>query len=529
MDTRQGIITASHQLLSSDTKSPLSFRLHAVNAHDNSSLAILSGAMLNDTGQGRKKSAESRKIFQVMLVRFSHIGISNQALPLQKLVQLSGSDLPSYVAFLGERCCIGSTCIYKTSSQLGSADQPIAMQTESFGDSSDEIVGIPQAFGAADEAAYVSVDPPPPPYSWNQSSDSVAVVFPLPCTVKVKDINIIFRPSSLSLTVASASTSLPGSLALPLPRLLQAKLWDDIDAGISTWTWEVSGGEKEEFGTLSIYLEKRNENTRWPLVFKADDNEELDQAFINVEETLDRSELLKITEALEKYTQDVPAHKTSQGTDIEQRSSLLGDEIDLDVDASEACEGNGILFTWINDVSSPSPTLLDTSKNEMTSVISLPIPSSPSNSLNPSTSLILKHDVDGLLFEPPSESQSISTWSHISTYPALSFVMASKRDVVHIYHYCDRICIGLEAGSPVGSRHSNANAAYASLRTGRMNAYLYYPPPPGSKRQTAKQRVLGVAEPSAGAVLGAIVVETGRNVNIVVLCEKQLILLKDVL
>jgi hypothetical protein len=192
---------------------------------------------------------------------------------------------------------------------------------------------------------------------------------------------------------------------------------------------------------------------------------------------------------------------------------------------SEIHEGRGVQFTWIDDVAG-SPTL-STTQPEMAEIVSLPLAQAFEEGTDGDNTIAIKHDVDGLLFAPPSD-QSESGWTHISTFPALAFVLASKRDVVHVYHSSDKLCVALESGSPVGSQNTNASSSYGSMQTAKMNAYLYYPPPPGSKAKTAKQKVISLADPSAGAILGAASVRRSeRSLDIAVLCERELVVIKD--
>ena len=530
MDAANSSVSAPFELISTDSHSLLPFRLHAVHVQAKSFVAVLAAtppASLMGASSSSSKSLEAPRRFQIVLVRFPRTSILHDTSPLQQILSVTGSDLPSYIAFTSDRCCIGSACLYRLSTEGLTADLHDAPKMRAPEIDVEDSVGIPQANISAMANPSVPSECPPPPYSWNQTSDSVTVVFPLPSTTSVKDIRIVFRPTAVSLALTAPSgPSAEKSAEIPLPKLLQAKLWDEIDAGISTWTWERTGAHNQKYGILSLHLEKRNEDTRWPHVFKQDANIELDKAYLEVEETLDRSELLKITEALEKFTQNAGADRTDGIAGFEQRSSLLGEELDMDVDASEGSEGKGILFTWVEGINTDSPALVDTSKAEMTELVSLPI-----SSFSASANVITKHDVDGLLFSPPVQHAiDGSAWKHTSTYPALAFVLASKRDVVQVYHYEDRLCIGLEAGSPLGSTGANARGAYSSMRTGRMNAYLYYPPPPGSKAMTAKQKVVGLADPGAGAVLGAIAIDKpGDKVNIAILCENLLVMLRDVL
>lgn len=540
-------ITATHELLhsSSNDGSPLlPFQLLSVLLQGDATTAVISYTTRSTLSAGGGRRAEEQSTYHVALVRFALRHISPEAQLLQQLVTLSGADIPSYAAFMGSRCCIGGPCVYTA----GTSSQTLALESSPTATSSmnepaaDEIVDIPRAgANAFDVTAADTAEPAmPPPFSWTQETDSVTIVFPLPSAISAKDIKVVYTPSFVSLSVSSANlpTESAGMRSLPLPELAKAQFWDYIDAGTSTWTWERTGGDKGRFGVLALHLEKRHEGTRWPSAFKADAGAEtgpnrLDARYLDVEETLDRTELLKITEAMEKFTSDIATGgEGGQGglAGMEQRSSLLGEEFDMDVDADERASGKGIVFTWLEAVDTDSPAPRYNNRAETADLVTMPLPVTTSASQGEAhlESVSIRNDVDALLFTPPSPGAE--SWTHASTFPALTFVLASKRDVVQVYHYHDRLCIGLEAGSPAASQGSEAQAPYSTMRTSKMNAYLYYPPPPGSKAKTAKQRVIGLADPVGGAVLGAIGIErSGGVLDIAVLCEREVVILRNVL
>lgn len=549
VDASSREITATHELLdSSSNSSPLlPFQLLSVLLQGDAATAVVSYTTRCTSAASGGRRVKEQSTYHVALVRFAlRTDASLEAQPLQQLVTLSGTDIPSYAAFIGSRCCIGGPCVYTagTSSQSPTHEDSQTATPSMPEPAADEIVDIPREGANAFAFDATAADPAepvmPPPFSWTQETDSVTIVFPLPSAISAKDIKVVYTPSFVSLSISS--TNLPpepaGTRSLPLPELVRAHFWDYIDAGTSTWTWERTGGDKGKFGVLALHLEKRHEGTRWPSVFKADaeaqaGSNKSDTRYLDVEEMLDRTELLKITEAMEKFTSDIASgREDGQGglAGMEQRSSLLGEEFDMDVDADERASGKGIVFTWLEAVDTDSPALQPDKRAETADLVTLPLPATAPASQGQVRleSVSIRNDVDALLFTPPSPG--VAAWTHASTFPALTFVLASKRDVVQVYHYHDRLCIGLEAGSPAASLGSEARAPYSSMRTSKMNAYLYYPPPPGSGAKTAKQRVVGLADPAAGAVLGAIGIErSGGALDIAVLCEKEVVILRNVL
>lgn len=513
VDAEKKAILSSHELLESDSNILLPFALNAATVSGSSGYAILSGSVQSHGSQS------SSRPFRVDVVQFSLEAAATGTLPLQKVTQLIGTDLPTYTAFSNDKAILGSSAKYRplaSDTTVESSSAEASEQQASYEPKPDEIVGIPRR----GEEPQIPLADAPPPYSWNQTSESVTVVFPLPTIVNVKDIKVVFRPKAVSLMIAGAGES---HHKLPLPQLDTAKLWDEIDAGVSTWTWEKTGGDKGKFGILALHLEKKHEDTRWVHVFQQDENPHLRKEYFEVEETLDRSELAKITEAMEKFTQDLASTGVEGKSNFDQRSSLLGDELDIEVDAPDISNGKGVVFTWVSGIGSEQSRVEPDSEDEVVEHISTALPTA-----GPAApSIIVKHDVDGLLFEPPSDPSR--QWTHTSTYPALGFVLASKRDVVHVYHHSSRFAIGLEMGTSIEAQQSSALASYGSVPSSKMNAYLYFPPPPGSKAKTAPQKVVRLGEASAGAVLGAIALEFEGGLNVAVLCERELILMKRVL
>ena len=504
VDAVQKGIIANHELLD-DSGALLPFCLHAVSLQNDNCLCIVSAASTAPSTKGKDKAS-----YQVMLVKI-RLETSSGTQRLIPSVTLRGSDIPQYAFFRRDRCYVGATCRYRaksnTSATVAEVVQPTTMDADA------EIVDIPRA---GQTSGPLENQNPPPPYSWTQDTDTVTLVFPLPSNTSAKNVKVVFIPTAISLDVLSSAEDTSS-----IPRLSSIKLWDTIDAYTSTWTWEKAGGDQGKYGVLALHLEKKHEGTRWTSAFKpaSDGNAGVDARYLHVEETLDRSQLLQITEALEKYTSDQTSGAGSGMADFEQRSSLLGEEFDADVDGDERQSGKSLVFTVIEDIAAEAPEA-SSDKAEAADLLSVPFPADDADQ-----GIVIKHDVDGLYFQ----LDDAENWKHASTYPALGFVLASKRDVVQIYHYKDKLCIGLETGSPVGMQGSQAGRSYSSMQSSKMNAYLYFPPPPGSKAKSAKQKVVGLADSNAGAVLGALAFERGDMLDIAVLCERELVVLQDVL
>lgn len=495
-------------MLDSSQQDLLPFCLHTVDLQGDVVICAISAMSPANvqTGGGKGKEKASY-VFMLVKVPLAGHETPQQFLPT---ITLHGSDIPQLVVLKQDQCIVGATCGYRTDAGFAPPAEEQAAPADA------ESVGIPQAVSSVETTS----SSPPPPFSWTQDTETVTVVFPLPSTTVAKNVKVVFMPSAISLQISGDEVG----DARQLPVLSGIKLWDAIDAGTSTWTWEKVGGDKGRYGILSLHLEKKHEGTRWTSLFKAasDGNEAVEARYLQVEETLDRSELIQITEALEKYTSDQTSGVGSGMAGFEAKSSLLGEEFDADVDSDERQSGKSLDLTEIEGVKGDAPQCVHNAKAEAADMVSVPLPSVSAE--GSSSSIIVKHDVDGLLFEIFDAG-----WKHTSTYPALSFILASKRDVVQVYHHQDKLCIGLESGSPVGGQSGNAGRSYSSFGGAKMNAYLYYPPPPGSKAKSAKQKVVGLADSSAGAVIGAAAIQRDARLDIAVLCEREVVVLHDVL
>jgi hypothetical protein len=106
-----------------------------------------------------------------------------------------------------------------------------------------------------------------------------------------------------------------------------------------------------------------------------------------------------------------------------------------------------------------------------------------------------------------------ATWTHTSTFSALSFVLASKRDVRFTYHVPSKAVLAFESGG---------GASYGG------NLYLYRQTKPSDTR--GKQAILRIGDESAGALLG---VGALRGVDgqyiIMCLCEGKMFVLQGLL
>lgn len=141
---------------------------------------------------------------------------------------------------------------------------------------------------------------------------------------------------------------------------------------------------------------------------------------------------------------------------------------------------------------------------------------------------MIKRDVDGLLFypTPPPQNQQkqqskifLPDWIHKSTFPAIDFVLASKRSLRSAHHLGNSLVIALDSGgsNSIGNRDTGVAG----------NVYLYWSPPPGSKSTTSKSALLAAVSETTGCIVGIQAITSVDNECLVVLlCEKCLYVMK---
>lgn len=449
---------------------------------------------------------------------------------------VKGDDLPAFVHYDSEqdRYCFASSAPL-ASIETSSAPKDTRMTV------SDQEMTVLQAADPAQLATdpTPSSIPKPPPFSWSQDSASLTVAFPIPSTTPTSSIRITISRLYLTLHIASPSSAVSGTISnFALPRVSHKKWWGDIDPHTSVWTFDREAeGRDSNFGLLTLHLEKQHPGTKWTDVFATTDrpnehvkdkiqelNEEWD--YEEVPETVDPSELAKISEDMEKWTRGIMeggASHSNEGLGHGVPTSLMGDEMDVEIDADT---GRSIVVSWIEPRRSPSGRvdLVTPHASIPYSLLSTSLPvtrSSPAPATSPfDSSITIKHDVDGLLFRAPEkDGREQHQWTHASTFPALAFVLATKRDTKFVYHYRDEFALAFDA-PPL---HTQSPAG-GTPKGGAGNLFVYFAP--RSKETKGKQMVLKVGGTASGAVMGVAGVELdGGKVTIVALCERELVVL----
>jgi hypothetical protein len=402
----------------------------------------------------------------------------------------------------------------------------------------------------------------PPPYVWAQTSDTLTMAFTLPSELALKAVRVHFSRRGLSATLSPSA--LPGEAriqelpdgqdpgpseelshaqstvnALQGGKYMNRRLWGDIDVNGSVWTFERVASSSGETGLLSIHLEKAHAGTRWPQIFgvkpapvsiadgppdaeRMDAEEDEDE---EVPETMDPTQLLAQLEGLEKYTEPskeadalsatwggVPA-SAPLGT---ERTSLLQDGLeDEDADVGRPARLTAVIEQ------DGKVTLKEQISNADDRVLAVALPSAL-----PSEALVVRAELDGNVFDPPAGSSS--AWKPSLAFPALAFVLASKRDA-------HRVFLALSPRRDVGhvlAFEGAPNVGSGGPPPGAGNLFVYATPATPSAPH-AQSKVVRLGSDSAtggsGALVGVAAVACGERRTLMCLCEHQLLLLDDLL
>ncbi|KAK3814256.1 MAG: hypothetical protein J3Q66DRAFT_34491 [Benniella sp.] len=338
------------------------------------------------------------------------------SVPARIVHSIRGTDIPFYCALdpSNEGYVIGSNSTFKPTRE------PVVDQTTRFlepGSEAMELDGTDVGVSPAQE----------PPYIWTQTDTEVTLCFSLPKGTTKHAVNCKFSRQGIQLQINLPQPSNPGTR---LPHLDNMPLFDEVQSEDCFWTLESATG------VLTLSLEKKHAKTRWPQVFA----EGIDTN--PVEETLDPSVFAEYKSALERYTTDQA--NAGPGRDSTLLPSLAQDPQE-DIDD----EGEEVKFSWIQAEDGADIVRASTigSGHDW---IGQAFPSFESSQSTEQPfrmpSVCLKHDVDGLVFaiqhvpgSVPSNSSiqqavGIMKFVHVSTFDALAFVQASKREKRFVMH-----------------------------------------------------------------------------------------------
>ncbi|KAG8904791.1 hypothetical protein FRB99_001180 [Tulasnella sp. 403] len=533
--TSKGTCVSSYEYLAPDRSGSVpSLRLHSARLQDGRIVAILSHRVsieIPSTSPTISRARPTSKtVFDVIGASLQFSGSqSSSTTAVEVRWKARGDSVPILVAHSEKRKAY--LLLGGTSYSLDGQDAPTPYEP-----SADEIAPIPRLGENLDGHKQTNDIPKPPPYSWTQTEDSVTIAFPLPSSTPASAIRVIIGARHLTL-VANVPESEASIFPIPIPRYLQKDWWAEVDASSSFWTWDKEGERQKgetgvnTVGLLSLHLEKRHAGTRWPHVFHAVGTQvgpDVKPEDIEVPETLDPSELWHIRESLEKYTSALSEGRDVGGLGLGSGMPSLGQgEFDEEVDAAA---GTPVVLTWIDD--SGAQNQWDGKPWPAEAVLlsrPLPSPQRSAEDLARLPALVIKNDIDGVVFNPPRgllESEGVQVdqdekpkshpgnleWVHTSTFSALSFVLASKRDLRFVYHIGTKVVLAFE-----GNRGDAGE-----------NVYIYRATATNTAR-TADQAIIRIGGGTAGTLLGAcgIMGPDGRS-RVVCLCEKQLVVLPEI-
>lgn len=472
----------------------------------------------------------SRTTFYIQLAHLENAADGGASdLPLQSLWRATSDELPAFVHYDAalQRFVIGSGSPVK-----------IAHEGAIVRETSPSLQGPPDdATSSQPQSDPVGTSPDrrrPPPFSWTQDGDSVTVAFPIPSDTPTSSIRLTLSRQYVTLHVASAAAALAPAAALSpiVPRLSHKKLWDLIDPNTSVWTFDREAeGRNSTFGLLTLHLEKGHHGTRWADVFETVPRggdtasssrfQELDpeEDYENVPETLDASELAAISEQMEQWAQSVlqtgpsALAQSAEGLGSGIPTSLTGDEIDVEVDGDT---GKAFVVTWIENALTPTPQTVCPHESVPYSLLSTSFPA-PDNL--DTSDITVQHDVDGLLFQAPTTAAEYR-WRHTSTFPALAFVLATKRDTRFVYHLDRRACFAFDSPALL------PGPARTRPFGGAGNLFVYVSPDE-SKAKQGIQHVVRVGSPSSGGLLGVISTRLASGEPVIIaLCEHEVVTLR---
>lgn len=462
------------------SSSPIPFRLHTALSADGQAVAVLSFKRLTEpppeASSGRKTALVE---FDIVAVRIPlQAADSSDAIsPLDVLWHRRGSRVPFYTAY--DKC--RRVLVLAGGSPYRQIGQPTP---ERHDPSSDD--------DAPTSAPDPASPPKPPQYAWTQDSEEITVAFPFPSGTPKANITVLFSSQTLTLLVQGCDS--PSA-----PRYAAARLWGGIAPSSSFWTWDAHGAQT--YGLLTLHFEKQHAGTRWPHLFDTTANDEPE-----VPETLDPSELYAIRESLEKYTAALQ-ERTGTGSGGAM-PSLADGEVDQEMDAAVGTE---TCVTWVAAAAADGdsdPAWAREDWDVPFIALSAPLPG-----IGDEISMVVKHTIDGLLFVLSDEDKAGGTpaWTHSSTFSALAFVLASKRDTRFTYHVPSKAVLAFEGGGP----------EYGG------NLYIYRDAKP--KSNLAKQAILKLAGHTSGSLLGVGAIRNGEEIVILCLCERELLVLRNVL
>ncbi|CAH1779692.1 unnamed protein product [Owenia fusiformis] len=228
---------------------------------------------------------------------------------------------------------------------------------------------------------------PPPAYTWSQTEEDVTLTFTLPPGTNKPDVYYKLSRGRIELGIKNGE------------ELLVGDLHDAVDIDGSTWTLE---GQR-----LEVTLAK-SEGVQWPGVVPTDKRGEM---------VFDPAQVAEIHERLAHLTSDQWNPDPQPGKEKAYNSEQLEDCDSFPEDSACLQRIDGESHEVSHQANLGTHQWLF---QAWTHPLRLP-------------SLCLRHDVDGLLWQPKDKVETgESPWKHTGTFNALGYVQASKRDKKYV-------------------------------------------------------------------------------------------------
>jgi hypothetical protein len=436
---------------------------------------------------------------------------------LDVLWSLQGPDAPYLAYGNSSRLLLASSEPYSSAgSESATASTDPASTSSAVGSSSSEAIHLPQH-----------------PFSWAQSSTSVTVSISLPPSTARALIHPTIGTKTLSVLVGEASspqTSLEG--------FAKRAYWDSVRSNESFWEWDA------ECGVLTLELEKTNPQTRWPHLFLPSGTT---PDYLDVPEELAPEARKAIAADLDRFTAGLDLPDSAPGG----IASLMREEMDIDDEGDdeglaadgEARVGRPVRWTFVDadggggrlldrDAQLVARTLQGTEAliatalewtqngfakldDKLPSVLvkhSVSLRGATCRSPQDDTLTLscLPRQLDALLFAPPP-SPPTTTFTHAKTFPALAFVLSSKRQTKYILHSSLAPATVLAFSTPTTASSQGDLFVYRDAQGGT----------------TAASGVVKLGGGDDGELLGVKGVKTGSGNVLVALCERRLVVVKD--
>lgn len=433
------------------------------------------------------------------------------------LWHVTGDEPVRFCVLEAEYVALGAEGTFHVAAAAGAGARTDDSSHASGATDTHALTSVPGADAVGRNGSAGGADAPARSYSfrWTQTDDTVILTFSLPADIRKDAIRVHFSPQGLSLSLAQAAVD--ASEDTLVRRIAERefssrRLWGSIDPTASVCEWDgAPDGPPSPAAALSLHLAKAHEGTRWPSVFAGEDLPHHDDP----PEALDAAQLRTTVEGLSKYTTSDPAAHRGH-------ASLLSDGLEEE----DALTGTPTFLTTIARTATGWQPC-DDADRERALLLARPLPSN-----DVSNSVLMKHDVDGLVFAPTAAQQP---WTHTETVPAISYVLASKRDANPVYlyprHTDGSLVLAIEA------RRETSAADPTMSRAGNLYMYSVHDPPRSTSERVSKPKYgtgrvlrLGTSTDAyaTGIVRGAAMLAVGDTRVFTCLCERALLLLEGV-